>query len=337
MILFMLLLTGLLFAVLMFVAAMQPRRTLLSRFELNRRLALHDSQAQDEQLHERAYVDLVALQRALLAVLLLLFGFCAIAALGWLGVVVALIGGVFYNSLAHQSAVRRFAQSLYDRHATTLIQLTRRYPAVCRWLRGTFPVAEPPHSLASREELLHLVEGAGHVLTTDERHLIQHGMQFGERQVQEIMVPRSVVDTVNRTELLGPLALNDLHATGHSRFPVIDGDIDHVVGILHIQDLLTLGDKKSLTAEKAMERRVYYIRDVQTLQHALAAFLRTHHHLFVVVNQFHETAGVISLEDVIEALLGRQIIDEFDNHDDLRAVALRLARTDVSAAGSHTV
>jgi CBS domain containing-hemolysin-like protein len=75
-----------------------------------------------------------------------------------------------------------------------------------------------------------------------------------------------------------------------------------------------------------MKPRVLYIREDQTLQHALAAFLRTHHHLFIVVNEFRETVGLVTLEDVIEALLGRKIIDEFDAHDDLRAVALRNPR-----------
>ena len=76
-----------------------------------------------------------------------------------------------------------------------------------------------------------------------------------------------------------------------------------------------------------MEKKVYYIREDQTLDHALAAFLKTRHHLFVVVNGYRETAGIITLEDVIEALLGRKIVDEFDLHDDLRAVATREAKT----------
>jgi CBS domain containing-hemolysin-like protein len=120
--------------------------------------------------------------------------------------------------------------------------------------------------------------------------------------------------------------LDDLHKTGHSRFPVTDGDIDHVIGMLHIQDIFTLDAKRSVTAEKAMEPRVFYIREDQTLDHALVAFLRTHHHLFIVVNEFRETVGILSLEDVIEALLGRKIIDEFDTHEDLRLVAMRNPR-----------
>jgi CBS domain containing-hemolysin-like protein len=175
--------------------------------------------------------------------------------------------------------------------------------------------------LSSREELHHLVETSGSLLSADEKALISHSLTFNDRAVKKIMTPRSVIDSISHKELLGPLVLDDLHKTGHSRFPVVDGDIDHVVGMLHIQDLLTLDTKRSTTAAKAMEPRVFYVREDQTLKYALTAFLRTHHHLFVVVNEFRETVGLLSLEDVIEALIGRKIIDEFDAHDDLRAVA----------------
>jgi CBS domain containing-hemolysin-like protein len=140
------------------------------------------------------------------------------------------------------------------------------------------------------------------------------------------MTPRGVIDSISKNELLGPLVLDDLHRTGHSRFPVIENDIDHVVGMLHIHDLFSLDIKRSTTVEKAMEQRVFYIREDHTLEKALAAFIRTHHHLFIVINEFRETVGVLSLEDVVEALLGRKIVDEFDAYDDLRAVAERNPR-----------
>ena len=62
-------------------------------------------------------------------------------------------------------------------------------------------------------------------------------------KIDEIMTPRSMIESVPMNELLGPLVLDDLHKKGYSRFPVIDGDIDHVVGVLRIQDLLTIDRK----------------------------------------------------------------------------------------------
>lgn len=57
------------------------------------------------------------------------------------------------------------------------------------------------------------------------------------------MTPRNVLETIGKDEVIGPLMLDELHRTGHSRFPVIDGDIDHVIGVLHIKELLTLREK----------------------------------------------------------------------------------------------
>jgi CBS domain containing-hemolysin-like protein len=154
-----------------------------------------------------------------------------------------------------------------------------------------------------------------------------NGLEFSEKNVESIMTPRGVIESISKDELIGPLTLDELHRTGHSRFPVTAGDIDHVVGVLHIKELLTIGSKDSETAGQAMEKRVFYINQDQTLEHALAAFLKTRHHLFVVVNGYRETAGIVTLEDCIEALIGRKIIDEYDLHDDLRAVAARSAKS----------
>ena len=72
-----------------------------------------------------------------------------------------------------------------------------------------------------------------------------------------------------------------------------------------------------------MEVGVNYIHEDQTLNHALSAFLRTHHHLFIVINKSRETVGLLTLNDVIQQMIGRKIIDEFDSHDNLVAVAMR--------------
>jgi CBS domain containing-hemolysin-like protein len=181
-------------------------------------------------------------------------------------------------------------------------------------------------SLDSREELERLVSESSGILTIEEKLIVEKGLSFGSKSIESIMIPRSIIDTIKKTEFLGPLTLDALHKTGHSRIPVIDGDIDHVIGVLYLRGLLSLDIKRSVTAEKAMEAKVYYIRQDQTLQHALDAFIRTHHHLFIVVNEFRETVGMLTLEDVVEELLGHKIIDEFDSHDDLRKVALRNPR-----------
>lgn len=327
MMLLMVVLCGIVFALLVMVAAVAPKRTGMSGYELERRRAAGESQAVEILQREEALVDVLSFQRAATALLLVIFVTASVATFGWLlGVVLSVVVALEYGAVARLSAVRRRSQDLYEKHESQLIHLTKRFSGFFRFLRSVTPEPVQSPQLDSREELEHLVAQSGTLLTPDEKKLFKNGLRFGIREVREIMTPRSVIDSIASQELLGPLVLDDLHKTGHSRFPVTDGDIDHVVGMLHVQDMLTLDVKRSVTAEKAMEARVFYIREDQNLQHALAAFLRTHHHLFVVVNEFRETVGLLSLEDVIETLLGRKIIDEFDAHDDLRVVAGRNPR-----------
>ena len=155
------------------------------------------------------------------------------------------------------------------------------------------------------------------------------------------MIPRTMIDSIGKDEVLGPIVLDGLYKTGHSRFPVIDGDIDHVVGMLYVQDLVTISNakksQKSYHVTDAMEHAVCYIREDQSLQQALAAFIKTRHHLFIVINQYRETVGLLSLEDALEALLGKKINDEFDTHEDLRKVAERNPRGNNSPKTTETI
>lgn len=317
----------LVFVLLILVSGAVPRRSLLSRFELERRQKQGDLSASEQVAREDLLTDVVSLQRVAGALLLVVFVLLSVATFGWLlGVIIGVLVALEYAAIARLPLPKKQSQKLYDKYEPHILRFTHKFSRVTRLLRSATPEPTNTH-INSREELLHLVSTSGHVLSPNEKKLIEHSLQFDTRLVSEVMTPRGVIDTISKKEHLGPLVLDDLHRTGHSRFPVIDGDIDHVVGMLHIRNLLTIdGGRKSTTVEKAMEPHVFYIHQNQTLGHALAAFLRTRHHLFVVVNEFRETVGILTLEDVIEALLGRKIIDEFDLHDDLRAVAKRNLR-----------
>ena len=311
---------------LVVVASIVPRRSALSRFELHRRKDTGSVAATEELDRELVLDDVMSLQKALAALLLVVTVLCAVGAFGWLfGTLAAMLVALGYGRLAQIEGIRTFADKLYRPYDDAVVKFVKKRPILGKVIRNiSLDVNDP--ILSSREELLHLVESSGHIITADEKKLIVNGLHFASKTLESIMTPRGVVATIAASEVLGPLVLDDLHKTGYSRFPVVDGDIDHVIGVLHARELLTLGTKASQTVREAMEKKVYYIREDQTLDHALAAFLKTRHHLFVVVNGYRETAGIITLEDVIEALLGRKIVDEFDLHDDLRAVATREAK-----------
>lgn len=314
-------------ALLTLVSSIFPQRSALSLFELERRKSKGSESAAYELRREVMLEDVLSLRHAAEALLLVVMVATSIGAFGaFLGIVIAAVASLLYGRIGRIEAVHKWSQAVYVKIEVPILRYIERYPQAARALRAVVFITKDRH-ISSREELEHIVEQSGTILTADERKMILNGLEFDEKTVEHIMTPRGVIESISKNELLGPLMLDQLHKTGHSRFPVIDGDIDHVVGILHVKELLTSFDKKTQNAQKAMEPRVFYINQDQTLQHALAAFIKTRHHLFIVVNGYRETAGILTLEDVIEALLGRKIVDEFDVHDDLRVVAARNAKT----------
>lgn len=321
------LVTIVIYVLLVVLASIVPNRSRYSVFERTRRKKQGDADIAWDIQREETAEDVAGVLRVLTALVLVVFILLALTTFGWLaGAFVAVAGVLLYGTLARLGPVYATSQHLYERLEHAVLQFVSQHHTVFRFFRTVPQTGGGDTYIASREELLHTVEQLPMVLSKDEQKLIRHGLEFSSIAVESVMTPRSVVDTIKHDELLGPLILDELHQTGHSRFPVIEGDIDHIVGILYIHTLLQLHDKKTHRASQLMTTPVHYIHQNQTLDHALAAFLRTHHHLFVVVNEYRETVGILTLEDTIEALLGRKIVDEFDTHDDLRAVAARNPR-----------
>lgn len=307
-------------------ASVVPFRSQYSIYERTRRQKTGDSDIALDIQREATAAEITGTLRAINALALVLFILLALTTFGWLfGALAAVAGVLCYGALARVTLVHEVSQRLYARVERRMVSIVEQYSSIFRFFRIVSDETAAV-GVASRDELVFTIEHSSKFLTKDEQRLLVQGLQFGDKAVESVMTPRSVLDTIDTDDTVGPLLLDELHKTGHSRFPVIDGDVDHVVGVLHIQSLLQLHDKKTHKASSLMTTPVCYIREDQTLAHALAAFLRTHHHMFVVVNEYRETVGVLTLEDVIEALIGRKIIDEFDMHDDLRAVAARNPR-----------
>lgn len=153
--------------------------------------------------------------------------------------------------------------------------------------------------------------------------IVEHALQFGDKKVNNVLTPRRVVKSVSADEPIGPLLLDDLHKSGHSRFPVYDGKQDNIIGVLYLRTLVRA--KAGGLVQKSMSKKVCYVHEDQPLTEALQAILKTHQQLFIVVNSFEEYVGIVSIEDIMEAIVGKQIVDEFDEYEDLRAVAAKMA------------
>ena len=145
----------------------------------------------------------------------------------------------------------------------------------------------------------------------EERRLIDEVLAAGERHVNELMVPRTEVVFLDAAVPIAA-ALRLVRERGHSRFPVIDGSPDEVVGFVHLRDLTIRPDDRP-----AASRCGELIREVKRLPAskraltALSEMRRERHHLAVVVDEYGGTAGIVTLEDLIEELVG-EIHDEYD-------------------------
>jgi Mg2+/Co2+ transporter CorB len=299
--------------------AIRINPTSLSSFEIKRRAESGDGDAQQLDKREQLLPRLQTLRRIIEAVLLVLATALTIMALGWVvGTIVASLLSLLMGTIARLRPVTSIAAKLYESREARLLSAVGGW----KWLdllRGV-TAGSRDMGASSKAELGYIVERSTGVLSRDELLRFQASLSLDTYSVNDVMTPVTVVETADVHDSLGPLVLDDLHKTGHSRFPVIDGDIHHVVGILYLHDIINLKSAKP-TVREAMDSRVHYIHENQSLEHTLHGFLRTHRHLFVVVNDYRETVGVLTLEDVLETLLGKKIVDEFDKYDDLRAVA----------------
>lgn len=175
-------------------------------------------------------------------------------------------------------------------------------------LLGASPTAG--RELISESELRDLV-AANTRLDPTERRLIDEVLTAGARLVREVMVPRTEVVFLEAGLPLDRAAALCRLAT-HSRFPVVDGTHDDVVGFVHLRDLLIRPDGDSAGTVRELTREVKRLPASKRVLPALSEMRREGHHLAIVVDEYGGTAGIVSLEDLIEEVVG-EIHDEYDD------------------------
>ncbi|MBC7459646.1 CBS domain-containing protein [Candidatus Saccharibacteria bacterium] len=319
---FLVIVTIICFVALIGVTAVRPQPNLVSHFELLRQIRQH-KQIKLVYEREKQLPNVYAAITLVSTLLIVGFILLSLASFGLgLGIVITVVGMVLYPTIAQWPLVQKGAMSLYLSNEQVVLRLLKKCQPLFKVIRATFvPHAEAYHRFDSADELQKLIDESGTILSDNEKKLLVSGLGFKNLTVAEYMTPKDEIKTIKKTEFLGPLVLSEIHELGHSRLPVIGKDIHHVVGVLHLRDLLSLDNKKSVTAETAMDPKVFYVHKNHSLEHALAAFIETRHHLFIVINEHRETVGIITLEDVVEALIGRRIYDEADIHDNIASIA----------------
>jgi len=163
----------------------------------------------------------------------------------------------------------------------------------------------------NREELLELLHAAyeKNLLDADALSMIEGVMQVSEMQAREIMIPRAQMDVVDINESPEKL-LPFVIETAHSRFPAVDGDRDSVVGILLAKDLLRLCNGEDVDLRDQL-RPAVFIPESKRLNVLLKEFRASRNHIAIVVDEYGGVAGLVTIEDVLEQIVG-DIEDEYD-------------------------
>jgi CBS domain containing-hemolysin-like protein len=159
----------------------------------------------------------------------------------------------------------------------------------------------------------------------DEEKIVIGALSFSDKYVHEVMTPRTVVTAIEKSTLLTDEVLHKLMEVGKSRIPVYDGEIDNIIGILFLRNLIGV-DYKDKPVEQFVERNIFFVHEEKKLDEVFNLFITSKQHLFIVIGDFGGMEGVISIEDILEEIIGTEIVDEFDKYVDMRAVAEKRAR-----------
>ena len=167
----------------------------------------------------------------------------------------------------------------------------------------------------NREELLEVLHDAQerNLIDADALAMIEGVFQVSDLSARDIMVPRSQMDVVDISKPISEW-MPEVLETAHSRFPAVDGDRDKVVGILLAKDLLRYYAEDSFDVHK-MLRPVVYIPESKRLNILLRDFRANHNHMAMVVDEYGAVAGLITIEDVLEQIVG-DIEDEYDSDEE---------------------
>jgi len=189
--------------------------------------------------------------------------------------------------------------------------------ATGRWLkRITQSFSGEPQD---REELLAVLREAGErgLIDSEALTMLEGVLEVGDIQVRDIMVPRAQMVCIRRedpSQTIMPIVVE----SGHSRFPVMDGDRDDIVGILLAKDLLRLciSDQDERFDIREYMRPAVFVPESKRLNVLLKDFRRNRHHMAIVVDEYGGVSGLVTIEDVMEQIVG-EIDDEFDVEEDL--------------------
>ena len=172
------------------------------------------------------------------------------------------------------------------------------------------------------EEIMDMVNESHEqgVLEENEAEMIGNIFEFGEKQASDVMTHRNNIVALD-DDITVREAFDRIMKENYSRYPVYDGDIDNITGILHIRDLLKIyvdkdnQDRKLRDVEDTVLFKPYCIPETRNISPLFRQMQSEKIHMAIVVDEYGQTAGIVTMEDILEEIVGN-ILDEYDEEED---------------------
>lgn len=231
---------------------------------------------------------------------------------------------LYFSEIIPKTLGTTFWRVLAMPSAHTIYWLTKLvYPLVWFSTLLTHLFSKKGSHRVSREEIIAHAT-LGHktgILATQENEYLTNVLRLREIKTEEILTPRSVVHSLEKN-LSASDALKNERTQQFSRIPVYDEHHDTIIGLVTLRDLYNAAyENKGETAIAEYIKPIYRVSENLPVQLLLDLFIRRREHLFLVEDQFGQPAGIVTLEDAIETMLGREIVDETDKVEDLQEFA----------------
>ncbi|MEE1339304.1 MAG: transporter associated domain-containing protein [Succinivibrionaceae bacterium] len=166
-----------------------------------------------------------------------------------------------------------------------------------------------------KEELADIISGAGdrEIIDEDTQDMIEGVFEISELRVRDIMIPRSQMVTISSETPINEVITNIIES-GHSRYPVIHNDKDHIEGILLAKDLLKVLVNQNTYTLKELTRPAVVVPESKRVDRLLKEFQQCRYHMAIVIDEYGGVSGLVTIEDILELIVG-EIEDEYDNDE----------------------
>lgn len=229
---------------------------------------------------------------------------------------------VVWGEMVPEALVLRQAEQWAVRFAPMMMTLEWLFTPLARlsvWASGMIavPLGGRVPQIVTEEEIKTMVDAGeeGGVIEEEEKDMIYSIFQFADTLAREVMVPRIDMQALDVETPLTE-AVEAVLSAGHSRIPVYAETIDNIVGVLYAKDLLRVWQEGKARSLRELLRPAYFVPEAKTLDDLLAELQQKRVHIAIVVDEYGGTAGLVTLEDIVEEIVG-EIRDEYDAAEEL--------------------